>query len=155
MGVGDTPEMLESASATINGQTSGDGRGGKRGKRAATRTEVEVPLSSPRKKGASRDRRASRERSLNRLLAGLRAVNAGDFSVELAANGDPLMADVIESFNQVVRKQALLVNERTRVSTAVGREGKMTDRVAMTGAGGQWVTVVDSVNSIITDLVQP
>ncbi|HSQ28627.1 MAG TPA: response regulator [Gemmatimonadaceae bacterium] len=121
-------------------------------KRSNSQSDVEVPLSSPRKRGA---RGSSRDASLKRLLAGLRAVNAGDFSVELAGNGDPLMADVIDSFNEMVRKQALLVEEITRVSTSVGREGKMTDRIAMNGAGGQWVTVVDSVNSIITDLVQP
>jgi len=102
-----------------------------------------------------KDRRASRERSLNRLLAGLRAVNAGDFSVRLTPNGDPLMADIIDVFNSVTQKQARLVDELSRVSGSVGREGKMQDRVSMSGAGGQWVTAVDSVNSLITDLAQP
>ncbi len=100
-------------------------------------------------------RRGSRERSLHRLLAGLRAVNAGDFTVRLTANGDPLMADIIDVFNSVTQKQARLVEEITRVSTSVGREGKMRDRVALASAGGQWSQAVESVNSLITDLVQP
>ena len=157
MGVGDTPEMLERESPATDTQPAGNGRRKRRAnaKRANSQSDVEVPLSSSRKRGASRDRETSRESSLKRLLAGLRAANAGDFSVELVGNGDPLMADVIASFNEMVHKQALFVEEITRVSTSVGREGKMTDRIAMNSAGGQWVTVVDSVNSIITDLVQP
>ncbi|HXT19018.1 MAG TPA: HAMP domain-containing protein [Gemmatimonadaceae bacterium] len=104
---------------------------------------------------AGKDRRASRERSLHRLLAGLRAVNAGDFSVRLAANGDPLMAEIIDVFNNVTQKQGRFVEELSRVSTSVGREGKMRDRVVMAGIGGQWMVAVDSVNSLISDLVQP
>jgi HAMP domain-containing protein/CheY-like chemotaxis protein/signal transduction histidine kinase len=89
------------------------------------------------------------------LLSGLRAVNAGDFSVRLVANGDPLMADIIDVFNSVVQRQARLVDEITRVSLSVGREGKMRDRISLSGAGGQWMAAVESVNSLITDLVQP
>ncbi|MEP6493463.1 MAG: HAMP domain-containing protein [bacterium] len=96
-----------------------------------------------------------RERSLHRLLTGLRAVNAGDFSAQIAPDGDPLMAEIITVFNSVAQKQSRLVDEISRVSGSVGREGKMRDRVAMVGVGGQWVTAIDSVNSLITDLAQP
>ena len=89
--------------------------------------------------GPMKERASSRERSLHRLLAGLRAVNAGDFSVQLTPNGDPLIADIIEVFNSVAHKQSRLVDELTRVSGSVGREGKMRDRVSMTGVNGQWV----------------
>jgi HAMP domain-containing protein len=102
-----------------------------------------------------KDRSGARERSLHRLLAGLRAVNAGDFSVQLTPNGDPLIADIIEVFNSVAHKQARLTDEISRVSGSVGREGKMRDRVSMSGATGQWIIAVDSVNSLISDLVQP
>src|SRR3569833_288211 len=105
--------------------------------------------------GGPSQRRGSRERSLHRLLAGLRAVNAGDFTVRLTANGDPLMADIIDVFNSVTQKQGRLVEEISRVSTSVGREGKMRDRVSLQSAGGQWSQAVESVNSLITDLVQP
>jgi len=167
VGVGDSPDFLEQETTAPNGRGTtggnggrGNGNGGRRPKKTATKSarrstsanngDAEVEVAQPVK-----DRRVSRERSLNRLLAGLRAVNAGDFSVQLAANGDPLMADIIDVFNSVVQKQARLVDEVSRVSTSVGREGKMRDRVAMAGVGGQWVTAIDSVNSLITDLVQP
>src|SRR5690242_7277699 len=154
VGVGDTPEILEHETPIPAAAERDEGRArprksnGKRKTRSAA--DVEVPLANG---GPAKDRRASRERSLNRLLAGLRAVNAGDFSVLLVPDGDPLVADIIEVFNSVVQKQSRLVDELTRVSGSVGREGKMGDRVAMTSVGGQWVAAVDSVNSLITDLV--
>jgi HAMP domain-containing protein/signal transduction histidine kinase/DNA-binding response OmpR family regulator len=178
VGVGEGPEYFdEEAPAT-------GGRGGKRGaKRVAKATRsrraareatseaapvdqdsgVDIAVESEMDDGGSARptsrnggaRAGSRDRSLHRLLAGLRAVNAGDFSVQLTANGDPLMAEIIDVFNHVVQKQGKLVEELGRVSTSVGREGKMRDRVTMPALGGQWVTAVDSVNSLITDLVQP
>ena len=169
MGVGEGPEILDQETP-ITGRR-GNGNGGRRAKKAASAkreskstnkqrsdngstngrgTEVAVQRPRPVKERAS-----SRERSLHRLLAGLRAVNAGDFSVQLTPNGDPLIADIIEVFNSVAHKQSRLVDEITRVSGSVGREGKMRDRVSMTGVNGQWVAAVDSVNSLITDLVQP
>jgi HAMP domain-containing protein/CheY-like chemotaxis protein/signal transduction histidine kinase len=156
VGVGDTPEIFEHETPIPAGAEGDQGRprtrksNGKRKARGAA--DVEVPIASGE---PTKDRRASRERSLNRLLAGLRAVNAGDFSVLLVPDGDPLVADIIEVFNSVVQKQSRLVDELTRVSGSVGREGKMSDRVTMNSVGGQWVTAVDSVNSLITDLVQP
>ena len=164
MGVGERPEYLEeeqSPSRSGRGEGNGNGNGGRRPKKTAAKrrnaasvnveSDVEVPVEGE----AGKDRRSSRDRSLHRLLAGLRAVNSGDFSVRLAANGDPLMADIIDVFNSVTQKQSRLVDEISRVSGSVGREGKMHDRVSMAGVGGQWTTAVDSVNSLISDLVQP
>ncbi|HEV8235904.1 MAG TPA: HAMP domain-containing protein, partial [Gemmatimonadaceae bacterium] len=155
MGVGEGSEVFEqetSIPGTAEGDRSGPRRKSTTKKKPRERDDVEVPLDAD---APAKDRRSSRERSLNRLLAGLRAVNAGDFSVMLVPNGDPLVADIIEVFNSVVQKQSRLVDELSRVSGSVGREGKMSDRVAMSSIGGQWVTAIDSVNSLITDLVQP
>ncbi|HEY4219159.1 MAG TPA: HAMP domain-containing protein [Gemmatimonadaceae bacterium] len=180
MGVGDTPEFLDQEPSDAG--DNGGGRGGN-GSRRRKKGGAAIAKNGGRGKQASAGnsaddsgsdvivadaaeadeqvaegstaRRGSRDRSLHRLLAGLRAVNAGDFSVRLTANGDPLIAEIIDVFNTVTHKQARLVEEIGRVGTSVGREGKMRDRVAMAGVGGQWVTAVDSVNSLITDLVQP
>jgi HAMP domain-containing protein/CheY-like chemotaxis protein/signal transduction histidine kinase len=96
-----------------------------------------------------------RERALRRLLAGLRAIDAGDFSVRLEPVGDPLMAELAEVFNSLVTKQGRLAEELNRVALSVGREGKMRDRATIGPAGGLWAGSVDALNSLITDLVQP
>ena len=77
----------------------------------AVRGDVEVPVDSEGgvgvsgRGGAPKDRRASRERSLQRLLAGMRAMNSGDFSIRLTPNGDPLMAEIRDAFNQLADKR--------------------------------------------------
>ncbi len=38
---------------------------------------------------------------------------------------------------------------------AVGKEGRITQRAHLTGAGGSWAASVNSVNTLIGDLVQP
>jgi HAMP domain-containing protein len=126
----------------------------------ATRGDVEVPVDSDNdlgvgRNGASKDRRASRERSLQRLLAGMRSMNSGDFSIRLTPNGDPLMAEIIDAFNQLAEKRSLFTDELVRVSNSVGREGNMRDRFSMGAVGGAWATSVEAVNSLITDLGQP
>src|SRR5205823_12234442 len=100
-------------------------------------------------------RLSSRERSLTRLLAGLRAMDAGDFSVRLDPNGDPLMSELILAFNSVAQRHNRLTDEMVRIASSVGREGKMRDRASIGPASGQWSVAVDSINSLITDLVQP
>jgi len=167
VGVGENPEVPEGEDtpSTPAGRGKGNGNGSVR---KAAPTAKRVGPSTVRKRGDDadvavadppskrpKDPSVARERSLHRLLMGLRAINAGDFSVQLGANSDPLMSEIIAVFNSVAQKQARLVDEISRVSGSVGREGKMRDRVAMAGVGGQWVTAIDSVNSLITDLVQP
>ena len=159
MGVGEKPEIVEQEVPDQERGTGGNGGNGRRGsarktaRKRANASDVEVPIeeSSP-----GRDRRASRERSLHRLLAGLRAVNAGDFSVELTPNGDPLMAEIIDVFNGVVQKQARLTDEisaRQHVGGTRRQDERSLGRFP--GWRGSGVTTVDAVNSLITDLVQP
>jgi HAMP domain-containing protein/CheY-like chemotaxis protein/signal transduction histidine kinase len=138
------------------------GRGARRSAaRKRATVDIEVPVASERASGKPgrgapvKDRRASRERSLHRLLAGLRSAGAGDFSVRLTPNGDPLMAEVIDAFNQLTEKQSRFTEELVRVSTSVGREGNMRDRFAAGMVGASWQSSAEAINALITDLVQP
>ena len=98
---------------------------------------------------------ARRDRAIRRLLAGLRALDAGDFAVRIDADGDRLMAEIADIFNSVATKQQRLAEELDRVALSVGREGKMRDRATIGPASGLWAGSVDALNSLITDLVQP
>ena len=163
MGVGESPEatdheVFEAPSARTGSKRGAkNGNGKRRPKRSAATTRAADADEESAEEALAEDarRRISRERSLHQVLAGLRAVNAGDFSVQLLSNGDPLMADIIDVFNSVVQKQSRMYEEISRVSTSVGREGKMRDRVQLAGINGQWVALADSVNGLIADLVQP
>ena len=48
-----------------------------------------------------------------------------------------------------------MARELDRVSIAVGKEGRITQRARLAGAGGAWAASVDSVNGSSCDLVQP
>src|SRR5207248_977281 len=46
-------------------------------------------------------------------------------------------------------------HELERISRVVGKEGKITQRASLPGAGGGWAASSEFVNSLIGDLVQP
>ncbi|HET9424182.1 MAG TPA: HAMP domain-containing protein [Gemmatimonadaceae bacterium] len=154
MGVGNNPDLIDEELPAD--APSGRGKARKNGKkRPAVRDDVEVPVEDRETSAAARDRRASRERSMQRLLAGMRSMNSGDFSVRLTPNGDPLMAEIIEAFNQLADKRSRFTDELVRVSNSVGREGNMRDRFNMGAVGGAWATSVEAINGLIQDLGQP
>ncbi|GHH00237.1 histidine kinase [Comamonas sp. KCTC 72670] len=93
---------------------------------------------------------------LQPLLAALRSVQGGDFSVRLPeGDADPVMEDIAYAFNAVVSLNATLTQEVVRVERVVGREGRMGERVSLGDVRGDWANSIHSINSLIGDLVQP
>src|SRR3954471_22774434 len=90
-----------------------------------------------------------------RLLAALRAVKKGDFSVRLPTDQTGIEAAVAEAFNDVTELLEGFTNELERIATVVGKEGRITQRASLPGATGGWAVRIESVNSLISDLVQP
>ena len=90
-----------------------------------------------------------------RLLAALRAVRKGDFSARLPLDRTGLAGEVAEAFNDVFDLNERLVQELDRISTVVGREGRIGQRAALGEVAGGWRRSVDSVNLLIADLTQP
>ncbi|WP_418766111.1 HAMP domain-containing protein [Myxococcus xanthus] len=90
------------------------------------------------------------------LLAALRSVHGGDFSVRLpGGDADPVMEEIVSAFNAVVSLNATLTQEVVRVERVVGREGRMGERVSLGDVRGDWAHSINSINSLIGDLVQP
>src|SRR5579863_10098477 len=91
----------------------------------------------------------------NQVLATLIAFKKGDFSVRLPVNQIGLAGKIVDALNDVFELNENLAGELARVSTAVGKEGKINQRASLAGGLGGWGSCVESVNSLITDLVQP
>ncbi len=91
----------------------------------------------------------------DQVLAALIAFKKGDFSVRLPVNQVGLAGKLIDNLNDIFELNENMCREMVRVSTAVGKEGKVGQRAALPAASGGWVSCVDSVNSLISDLVQP
>ncbi len=89
------------------------------------------------------------------LLAVLRAFKKGDFKVRLPDDQIGLPGEIAEAFNEVVELMEESTADLERISNAVGKEGRITQRMTLPMATGGWARRTEAVNSLITDLVQP
>src|SRR5215510_3766998 len=89
------------------------------------------------------------------LLKTLTALKKGDFSVRMPSDWAGVNGKIADTLNDVIEINDRLAKEMERVSRVVGRDGKITQRAAPPVAHGSWVSLVESVNTLIDDLVQP
>src|SRR5579863_5699953 len=89
------------------------------------------------------------------LLAALRALRKGDFSVRLPLDLSGIDGEIAQVFNDVAELNASMTEELTRIGEAVGKEGKTNRRIRVAAAVGSWGTTVEAVNTLISDLVRP
>ncbi|HZT81066.1 MAG TPA: HAMP domain-containing protein, partial [Gemmataceae bacterium] len=89
------------------------------------------------------------------LLAALRAIKKGDFSVRLPADQVGMEGALAEAFNEVADLLENSTREFARIGRVVGKEGKIKQRASFGAATGSWAAWGESVNTLIGDLVQP
>jgi HAMP domain-containing protein len=91
----------------------------------------------------------------NVLLTTLIAFKRGNFSVRMPVDQTGLEGKVADALNDVLEINQKMVSEFERISRAVGKDGKITQRASIGSVTGAWAECVESVNSLIGDLVQP
>ncbi len=89
------------------------------------------------------------------LLEVLTAVAKGDFSVRMPLDEIGVAGKICDALNEVIELNQETSRELRELSQAVGKEGKITQRAHLHGAGGAWGDTIDSVNALVADLVQP
>src|SRR5438034_4292008 len=89
------------------------------------------------------------------LLRALAAVKKGDFSVRMPVEFTGVQGKIADTLNDIIELNERLSDEVVRISTVVGKEGKLNQRAVIPNGGGAWVSAAESVNSLIADLVQP
>ncbi|MEO5666777.1 MAG: HAMP domain-containing protein, partial [Bdellovibrionota bacterium] len=89
------------------------------------------------------------------LLFTVKAVRKGEFSTRMPIGQEGIVAEIGEVLNDIIELNENMASEFLRVRNIVGQEGKMTERVSIGSVKGAWATSVESVNSLIADLVQP
>ena len=104
---------------------------------------------------ATKGKRRSTELDKKELLNALQAFKRGDFSVRLDERGKGLDAKIAEAFNSVVEVNQRMSKELWRISKVVGREGKIDERAGLGQVRGAWGGIVESINTLISDLVWP
>ncbi len=89
------------------------------------------------------------------LLRVLTDFRKGDFSARLPVDNIGVAGKVYDTINEIIDLNSRLTKELERISVVVGTEGKIRHRASLPGATGGWADCIDSVNSLVGDLIQP
>jgi methyl-accepting chemotaxis protein len=89
------------------------------------------------------------------LLAALRTLKKGDFTVRLPLGLTGIDGEIAQVFNDVAELNESMTEELAQVCEQVGKEGQTNRRARVPGAVGSWASKVEAVNTLITDLVRP
>jgi len=89
------------------------------------------------------------------LLQVLSQVKAGDFSVRMPLDWTGVSGKIADGLNTIISANQALGTELQRVSHVVGKEGMLSQRVSFKGTDQVWGDSIESVNSLIEDLVRP
>ena len=89
------------------------------------------------------------------ILAAMMALADGDFKARLPSDWSGTDGRIAEAFNQASRNAGHITSEADRVRTTVGKEGRLSQRMSAPGAIGGWAEQVQSLNTLMDDLVRP
>src|ERR1700731_349140 len=123
---------VQGSAATMNGETA-DSNGG-------NGTAIAVAESAPA--------------DLSVVLAALRTMRDGDFSVRLPGSWTGLAGKIADTFNDIVGANQQMAQELNRVGQVVGKEGKTRERTRFHESKGAWGEMEVSINTLIEDLLR-
>ncbi|HEY1479634.1 MAG TPA: HAMP domain-containing protein, partial [Gaiellales bacterium] len=89
------------------------------------------------------------------LLRVLSEVKAGDFTARMPAHWTGVEGKIADGLNEIISANQAFATELQRVSRIVGKEGKLSQRASFKGTDRVWGDCIESVNSLIEDLVRP
>ncbi|MBD2091335.1 HAMP domain-containing protein [Microcoleus sp. FACHB-1515] len=93
---------------------------------------------------------------LKQLLNVLTEVKKGNFSARMPIEQTGIAGKISDVLNDIIDRNEQMTAELERISTVVGKEGKINERASLGGAArGGWRSGIESVNTLITDLMQP
>ncbi|QEL16236.1 hybrid sensor histidine kinase/response regulator [Limnoglobus roseus] len=89
------------------------------------------------------------------ILSAIIAFRDGNFSTRLPADWAGTDGRIAEAFNQTIAHEDRIAQEVARLSLTVGKEGRLKQRMSVPGAIGGWASKIDSLNTLLDDLVRP
>ena len=100
-------------------------------------------------------KRTSKTPPENVLLKTLIAYKNGDLTVRMPVDLSGVDGKIADTLNDILALNQRMFSEFSRISRAVGKDGKINQRASIGSATGGWGDCIDSVNGLIGDLVQP
>ena len=92
---------------------------------------------------------------LARLLTAMRSLHGGDFRRRVVVAGDDEVAEICALFNEIADRNQSFMAELNRVGSAVGRDGRLGERLAPVPGEGDWRTAVAAANTLMDNLTRP
>jgi HAMP domain-containing protein/CheY-like chemotaxis protein/signal transduction histidine kinase len=92
---------------------------------------------------------------LSVVLAALKTMRDGDFSVRLPGSWTGLAGKIADTFNDIVAGNQQMAQELKRVGQVVGKEGRTRERTKFHESRGSWGQMEVSVNTLVEDLLRP
>src|SRR5687767_6346775 len=89
------------------------------------------------------------------LLRILTEVKNGNFSVRMPIDQVGLSMKICDALNEIIALNETMIKEFTKASNVIGKQGKLTHRIEIPYAKGAWSAGVESLNTLISDLVHP
>ncbi len=89
------------------------------------------------------------------LLQVLTEVKNGNFTVRMPIDQVGLSGKICDTLNEIISLNEKMMQEFTRAGSTIGKQGKLTQRIEVPSGRGSWSTGVDSLNTLISDLVHP
>jgi hypothetical protein len=89
------------------------------------------------------------------LLTAMLSFKEGDFSARMPSDLTGVNGKIADAFNDIALVSERRARETARVTHAVGKEGKLKQRMGVSGVTGGWAEEVSAINTLIDDLVWP
>lgn len=89
------------------------------------------------------------------LLRVLTEVKNGNFTARMPIDNVGLSGKICDTLNDIIVLNEKMMQEFTRAGNTIGKQGRLTQRIAVPGSSGSWHTGIDSLNTLISDLVHP
>ena len=103
----------------------------------------------------NRSQTSGSELDSSQLLTALMAFKRGDFSARLPDNWTGLAGKIADTFNDVIRTNQRMTQELERIVRVVGKEGRITQRAALSDVSESWSDAIGCINVLIEDLLRP
>ncbi|MCD0465144.1 HAMP domain-containing protein [Flavobacterium sp. ENC] len=130
----------------------------KENKKEAAEMVLALPIVSGEKPVKNKAKKADTEESVlsdAEFLKILLKVKNGNFTQRFPTDQNGIKRSICDTLNEIIDLNERMVFEFQKVGKSIGKQGKLTNRVALDGARGSWSSCVDSVNTLISDLVHP
>ena len=83
------------------------------------------------------------------------AFKRGDFSARLPEDWTGVAGKIADMFNDVIRTNQRITQELERIVRVVGKEGRITQRAALSEVSESWSDAIGCINVLIEDLLRP